>query len=319
MTFIYDIKLVILSILIAVIAAYTALDLAGRVTLSQGKTQKLWLVGGATVMGIGIWSMHFIGMLAYKLPIPIAYDLPTVIVSLIVPIVASLVALYLVSRQHLTKIVLFAGAIFMGFTIASMHYIGMAAMRMSAIAHYNPKLVILSVAIAITASLIALWLSFKLRQANTLTDILKKIGSALIMGTGIAGMHYIGMAAVTMQPSSQLSQPGTHILASSSLAVAIGITTVIILILTLLTSLFEHRLDQQRIKLAAMVESSNDAIITTTINGIITTWNSAATQLYGYSSSEAKGRPISFLTKKTVHKSLCLAVGHYDAIKTINL
>ncbi|HEY9694077.1 MAG TPA: PAS domain S-box protein [Oculatellaceae cyanobacterium] len=296
MIFIYDIKLVILSILIAVIAAYTALDLAGRVTASKGKTQKLWLIGGATVMGIGIWSMHFIGMLAYKLPIPIAYDLPTVVISLIVPIFASLVALYLVSRQHLTKTALFAGAIFMGFTIASMHYIGMAAMRMPAIAYYNPKFVILSVTIAITASLIALWLSFKLRQANTLTDILKKIGSALIMGTGIAGMHYTAMAAVTMQPSSQLSQPGTYILASSSLAVAIGITTFIILTLTLLTSLFERRLDLQRHKLAAMVESSNDAIITTTNNGIISTWNMAATELYGYSPSEAKGRHISFLT-----------------------
>lgn len=76
MTFIYGIKLVILSILIAVIAAYTALDLSGRVTVSQGKTQNLSLLGGATAMGIGIWSIYFIGMLAYKLPIPIAYNLP---------------------------------------------------------------------------------------------------------------------------------------------------------------------------------------------------------------------------------------------------
>src|SRR5438445_8775199 len=96
----YDYRLVVLSVLIAILASYAALDLAGRVTSSQGKVRLLWLNGGAVAMGFGIWSMHYIGMLAFRLPIPVQYDWPTVLLSLVAAIVASGLALFAVICQE---------------------------------------------------------------------------------------------------------------------------------------------------------------------------------------------------------------------------
>src|SRR5580692_8050231 len=128
----YDDRLVALSILISVLAAYAALDLAARVTAARGWARFAWLTGGATAMGMGIWSMHYIGMLAFSLPIPVRYNLPTVLVSLLAAVFASAVALYVVSRQSMGYAAAAIGSVFMGAGIAGMHYIGMEAMRLSA-------------------------------------------------------------------------------------------------------------------------------------------------------------------------------------------
>src|ERR1700680_2520671 len=144
----YDTRLVALSVFIAVVASYTALDLAARVTFARGSTRYLWLSGGATAMGIGIWSMHYLGMLAFRLPVPVLYDWPTVLLSLAAAILASLVALFVVSRQKMGPFQALAGSVIMGGGIAGMHYIGMAAMRLPAMCHYAPAVVALSVVLA---------------------------------------------------------------------------------------------------------------------------------------------------------------------------
>src|SRR5216683_2933811 len=123
----YDYRLVALSVFIAMLASYAALDLAGRVTSAQGGVRLLWLSGGATAMGIGIWSMHYIGMLAFRLPVPVEYDWPTVLVSLLAAVFASTVALFVVSRHKMGLFQALVGSIFMGGGIAAMHYTGMAA------------------------------------------------------------------------------------------------------------------------------------------------------------------------------------------------
>ena len=129
----YNYGLVALSVFISIIASYAALDLAGRVTSALGRTRLLWLTGGATAMGFGIWSMHYIGMLAFHLPIPVQYDWPTVLLSLLAAIFASAVALFVVSRRKMGLSQALVGSLFMGAGIAAMHYIGMAAMRLPAI------------------------------------------------------------------------------------------------------------------------------------------------------------------------------------------
>jgi NO-binding membrane sensor protein with MHYT domain len=101
MTGSYDHRLVVLSVVIAVMASYVALDLAGRVTSARGLARYLWLNGGAMAMGIGIWSMHYVGMLAFRLPVPVRYDWPTVLLSLLAAIFASAVALFVVSRERM--------------------------------------------------------------------------------------------------------------------------------------------------------------------------------------------------------------------------
>jgi NO-binding membrane sensor protein with MHYT domain len=160
----YDFRLVALSVFIAIFAAYAALDLAGRTTASRGKVRLAWLTGGAAAMGLGIWSMHYIAMLAFRLPVPVLYDWPTVLVSLLAAVFASGVALFVVSRPRMGWRRALIGSAIMGSGIATMHYIGMAAMRLNAICHYDPLLWVLSVVLAIVVSLVALWLTFHLRD-----------------------------------------------------------------------------------------------------------------------------------------------------------
>src|SRR5450432_3562561 len=123
----YDYRLVALSAGIAVLASYAALDVAGRVTSARGAIRSVWLIGGATAMGIGIWSMHYMGMLAFRLPVAVQYDWPTVLLSLLAAIFASAIALFVVSRKQMGLAPSIIGSVFMGSGIAGMHYIGMEA------------------------------------------------------------------------------------------------------------------------------------------------------------------------------------------------
>src|SRR5277367_4246729 len=142
---IYDYRLVALSVLISALASYAALDLGGRVTASRGSVRSIWLMGGAAAMGIGIWSMHYIGMLAYSLPVAVHYHWPTVLLSLMAAILASAVALFVVSRNTMGPTNIGVGGLLMGSGIASMHYVGMGAMRLAAMCHYTLWIVVLSV------------------------------------------------------------------------------------------------------------------------------------------------------------------------------
>src|SRR5216683_3172611 len=196
----YNYALVALSVLIAMFASYAALDLASRVTAAGGWTRAVWLLGGAGAMGTGIWSMHYIGMLAFILPIPVAYHWPTVLLSLFAAILASVIALYVVSRQTMGAFRAVAGSVLMGAGIASMHYIGMAAMRLSAICQFSSLLVVLSVVFAVLISLVALWITFHLRDEKAGIGW-RKIAGAVVMGAAIPVMHYTGMAAASFTPS----------------------------------------------------------------------------------------------------------------------
>src|SRR5688572_29256736 len=152
----YSYWLVVVSLLVATLASYTALDLATRITASKGRAARLWLIGGAFSMGTGIWSMHFIGMLAFSLPVPMGYDAPITMLSMVIAVVVSGFALYIVSRDTLAMQNLLLGAVLMGVGIASMHYTGMAAMQTSPPIQYDPLLFSASIVTAILASLAAL-------------------------------------------------------------------------------------------------------------------------------------------------------------------
>ena len=163
----YNYALVALSVLIAMFASYAALDLAARVTAAAGWTRVVWLFGGAGAMGTGIWSMHYIGMLAFVLPIPVAYHWPTVLMSLVAAILASVIALHVVSRQNMSVSRAVAGSVLMGAGIAGMHYIGMAAMRLPAMSQFDSLLVVLSVVLAVLISFGALSIAFQFRHEKT--------------------------------------------------------------------------------------------------------------------------------------------------------
>ncbi len=288
----YDYRLVLLSVVIAICASYAALDLAGRVTATRGKVRMIWLAGGAVAMGLGIWSMHYIGMLAFNLPLPVEYDWPTVLVSLVAAILASAVALYVVSRKtmHVWNAVL--GSLFMGTGIAAMHYIGMEAMRMSAMCHYSVPMMSLSVVLAIVISLVALWLVFLSRDQAKAVGW-RKIASALVMGAAIPVMHYTGMAAAVFM-KTDVPPDLSHAVTISALGTA-GITmvTLIVLALAIVTSLVDRQYSAQASQLASteqryrlLFERSLAGVYRITMDGRILDCNDACARILGYASRD---------------------------------
>jgi len=244
----YDYRLVALSVIIAILASYAALDLAGRVTSAQGKARFLWLNGGAIAMGFGIWSMHYIGMLAFRLPTAVQYDWPMVLASLLSAILASVVALYVVSQQRMGHLRAVAGSMVMGAGIAAMHYIGMGAMRLAALCRFDPSLVALSVALAIAISFVALWLAFLAREEKK-GGVWRKLASAAVMGAAIPIMHYTGMASASFVASSVAPDLSHAVSISEHGTAEITIVTIMILGLVFLTSVFYRRYSAQALEL----------------------------------------------------------------------
>jgi NO-binding membrane sensor protein with MHYT domain/two-component sensor histidine kinase len=194
---------VLLSAVIAVAGSYVALALAARVTALHGrKSSRYWLAGGAIAIGAGIWSMHFVGMLAYRLPIRVSYDVWITAASLLLPMLVAGFGLYVTSQDTLPRGRFIVGGVFLGAGIVSMHYTGMAAMKMQPPIRYDPALVGLSVMIAMGASIAGLWSAFRFRMETISSAIWKKVGSATLTGFAIAGMHYTGMAAAHFAPNS---------------------------------------------------------------------------------------------------------------------
>jgi methyl-accepting chemotaxis protein PixJ len=241
----YDPLFVVLSVVIAALASYAALDLAGRVRSAEGSTRLGWLAGGATVMGLGIWSMHFVAMLAFSLPVPIQYELPQMLLSVAVAIGASLVALVVVSRVGLRAVTLVLGGIIMGGAIAGMHYIGMASMTVGATLTYSSPIVALSIFIAIVASWAALGLAFNFRSDLSIRGRRLKVLSAVVMGVAIAGMHYTAMAAVHFTPAAIIDRPSDHIVATGGLAGAVVFGTLVILALAIVGSVIDRSMQSK--------------------------------------------------------------------------
>lgn len=246
-------------------------------------------------MGTGIWSMHYIGMLAFSLPVPVLYDWPTVLVSWLAAIFTSAIALFVVSRQKMGFMAAMVGSVIMGAGIATMHYTGMAAMRLAAMCHYSPALVSLSVVFAIVISLVALWLTFRLRN-DMKVRWLPKIVSALLMGAAIPVMHYTGMAAASFTLTGETPNL-SHAVSVSSLGVTgITIVTFMVLGLAVMTSIMDRRfsiLESSEEQLRLIFNTAMDAVITVNAEGVITNWNSEAEKTFGWSGDETVGRRLS--------------------------
>jgi len=241
-TGVYNPYLVALSILVAVFAAYTALDLGGRVKGAQGGTRRVWLWAAAIAMGGGIWSMHFIGMLAFTLPMTMSYDVGLTILSLLVAIVVTSGGFYVISYSNGSPLYLILGGIFMGLGIIAMHYTGMAAMQGNVEISYDPLLVALSVVIAIGAATIALWLAFRT------TDLAQKLVAAVVMGLAISGMHYTGMQAAIFTAHGEAQDAASF--DQTNLALAVACITFFILALAMAASLSEQRRAEEALRQA---------------------------------------------------------------------
>ncbi|MBE5680959.1 bifunctional diguanylate cyclase/phosphodiesterase [Pantoea agglomerans] len=240
----WDSVLICVSLIVVFIASFTALDTAGRVAVTRGWSARFWLLVGGIAMGIGVWAMHFIGMLAMMLPMMMRYDTRLTILSLLVAILASVLAFgQTVGGLHLTRQRLLRGTLILGAGVAVMHYLGMYALLIEPQPEWNALLVALSVLIAFAASGLALWLAFHLRQGDHHLMLMRGLAS-LVMGIAIAGMHYVGMAAAEFSHSSMM-QP--HGVSNAGLAVWVTLITLTILGITLLSSMLDAQLRAARL------------------------------------------------------------------------
>lgn len=250
----YDYILVVVSFVVAILASYTALNMAGRVSTSTGTSSWVWLSGGGVAMGIGVWAMHFIGMLAMNMSMNMHYEPLLTVLSMVIAIGSSLFALWLVSVPELHLRRLLPGSIVMGLGIAAMHYTGMAALQVSPAIIWRMGWVAVSVIIALVASFAALWLTFRLRHEGAQVALMR-FGAAILMGVAIAGMHYTGMAAA--QIPLQHSMAGHHGFNSNWLAILVSMMAFSVLGITLLVSMFDARLQARTSLLATSLAAAN--------------------------------------------------------------
>lgn len=225
----YDPTLVILSVILGMLGAYTCFELTAKV-INQGlATHKGLLVGAAFAIGGGIWSMHFVGMLALRLPVYIEYDILLTLVSSLVGILMTGISLLVLTSRRINNISLIFPAIIMGCGISSMHYIGMSAVRGNCVISYSFWLVMLSIFVSVSASYGALWFALQLKTHW------RKVIASVVMGLAISGMHYTGMVAATFMPVGMLFEYSAPIVNPYTLAIVVAIATFLILGFTLLS------------------------------------------------------------------------------------
>ncbi|WP_301108076.1 EAL domain-containing protein [Sporosarcina sp.] len=262
MIFQHNLYLMVLSYLIAAISAYASIDLARRVMFSSGTGKILWLISGGATLGIGIWSMHFIAMLAHDFPIPVYYNTFLVIVSVILAVLACIVGYFLISRNLEDRMNFWLAGILMGLGIVAMHYVGTEAIRPLTIT-YNVSLVVVSITIAIFASLVALWVGFLSPYAKSKMSWKLKCIASFIMAVAIAGMHYTGMAASNFFESTATEHSFETGIDTTLLAWIVAIVTILIFSLFFFSIIFDRFIKKQEIVQNTILDSAADGIILT--------------------------------------------------------
>ncbi|MGY0654281.1 EAL domain-containing protein [Bacillus subtilis] len=281
----YNTTLICLSILIACTASYISLELSRKVTINTGLKSKIWLIGGSLIMGFGIWSMHFVGMMAVHMEMPMEYEFMPLMAAIGASVSGSFVSLYFVSRHILTYYRLLTGSVVLGASIASMHYIGMSAISRVMII-YEPILFTVSIIIAIAASFVSLKIFFDLAvKKHSEHLIFYKVVSSIVMGIGISGMHYTGMLAATFH--KDMAPPGSH-MEVQTFHWSIFVTLIIFCIQTLL--LFSSHADRKFIKQSERIKDNEqrfqslivhniDAIFILSLEGDIISSNHAGEEM----------------------------------------
>lgn len=268
--------LVVLSYIIATLSAYASIDLARRVKTSTKKKVKLiWLCAGATALGIGIWSMHFIAMLAYHFPAPVYYDTFLVSISVLIAIIGCVLGFYIVSSKSFTLSRFLCSGIIMGLGIASMHYIGMEAVKPVVIS-YNKLLVALSILIAILTSMVALWIGFFSSYSQKEMSWKLKLVFSLFMAGAITGMHYTGMVATLITMDTTLDRfLISSMMDTNLLAWIVIVVTIFIFFIFFFSISFDRMWRKYETVQSTILDSAVDGIVVTNIDGQIVHANPA--------------------------------------------
>ncbi|KKL00012.1 PAS domain S-box protein [Rheinheimera mesophila] len=302
----YDPSLVLLSFLIAVFASAMAMQVTAQAISVSKKSLRLMMLGsGSIALGGGVWSMHFIGMLAFTLCTEVSYHFGLTALSMLPSIAASWVALDLISKKRISLPQLLLGGLLMGAGIGTMHYAGMAAMQMSVALRYDLATFLLSILVAVVLAVLSLWIRFGLKRLNLAPHWLTVL-SSLVMGAAISGMHYTGMAAARFVPPAGFqpdTQPGELPLV---LAMAITFTTLMISSLVVaINLLLKYREASAAAKtnesrLLAMMDTAVDGIVTINTQGLILGMNKAAEKILGWTQAELLHKNVNILTPATI-------------------
>ena len=298
----YDAELVFLSVLIAIFASYTAFYVSSRISQTHNAANRYWLSAGAFVLGGGVWAMHFVGMLAYKMPITINYDALLTAVSILPVVFASFFVLKSPANNKINLNYYLIRSALMGSGIGLMHYIGMIAMQLNGDMVYNPWLFALSIIVALVLSAIAVF--FKTWAKNHIAKNAlyspAVVMSAIVMGCAISGMHYTGMAAVTVLPNESKDIMAMT-LSADALAkiIAIGVTFIGVLLIVLIEFnkrvLLYQQIKNSEEKQKIILETIADAVISINRTGEILSINPAGERLFGYKSNEVVSENIDKL------------------------
>ena len=252
----YNPWLVALSVAIAILAAHAALGIAGRMVSNTDRSWRGWLLGGSFAMGIGIWAMHFVGMLALRVPLSLSYNAPVTAVSVLPAIFASGLLLFLVRRYrtpHAGHVAL--GSLILGAGIGGMHYAGMAAIELQPLLSFNLPVVALSVLVAVALSSLGVWIAFRQGSGQTVADY-RWLG-AVVMGCAVAAMHYTGMAAAHFDANC-VSAPSAWGVPSNGLAAAVTIVACLVLGFTILITVMDARMGQRNSALMQDLRAAKD-------------------------------------------------------------
>lgn len=294
-----DPKLVALSIFIAITSSFTAFGVAERINAAEKEGIKVvWIIFGAASMGLGVWTMHFIGQLALSLPIPVTYNSRLTVISMLPAVLVSCTVLWLMIHSAFNQVRLLACGIFLGLGICNMHFIGMMAMEFNADVLYVPNLLIIAVIIAVLFATVALYIQFDATTHSKLHVVgMKQVNSSVVMGFAVSGMYYVIMHATVFLP-----QPGkyqaTETIDSIVLAYLISGVVFLILLLAIIIPFamryremtFELREQEGQLRIAATAFQSSDAIVIADQKHRIIRVNDAFTRITGYQQAEVLGR-----------------------------
>lgn len=307
----YNLWLVALSAFIAILSSFMGLQIASQATLAASESRrKTMLLIGSIALGGGIWSMHFIGMLAFDLCTSVSYGWPLTLLSLLPGIGASWVALNYISHHQEGFPPLLLGGVLVGAGIGTMHYMGMAAMEMAPLLRYDLSIFILSIVVAVSLAMLSLWVKFGLNRlwGKNSRAWLSSLLASVVMGCAIAGMHYTGIAAARfVQPDGlELSEQSSQI--SIYLAIGVASVTILIIFMVLGINLIYRYKDASKKalnnegRLRAMMDTAVDGIVTITSKGIIIDINEAVIDLLGWTRDELIGTNVKILTPEP-HRS----------------
>ena len=247
----FDLLIVCLSVLASILAVFVALDLTGRVAASGGAVRSAWIVAGALATGVGMWTMHFTGMLALRLPVSVSYALKGVLLALAIAIGASVVSLFVAAtRSALSPWVVLAGCV-LGIGMGAMHVVAMGSMRMAAMPTVDNRLIALSMVIAIGASIALVSFASRLRSDDGSGGWRRRFVASLLIGGFIAVMHYTAMAGTSFRPApTPATSSSVQLLATSGLAYTAIASCALMIVLALGGAAFDRAL-QRRARAAA--------------------------------------------------------------------